>query len=289
MECFQYASDLHQELTKNYLFLKKTPIIKSADYLILAGDISLFSKYPKTDLFEWCSKNYKETFVVPGNHEYYDGSFVDDTYFINNKLFPNVTVVNNISVIINNTQLFFTTLWSDIDKQYESTCKQYLNDFYKIKWFNPIQPILITKQPELKNYGQVPYRTVFSVCKNWLEHELLKSTAQYKVVVTHHCPIVDLTVYNKKDPMTTCFNVDMTYLMDKVKIDYWIYGHTHTNLNDYIYNGCVVTSNQLGYVHCLEADTFSRTKYNPGLIHIKYFGIIGFNSTFFKKIILNDF
>ncbi|ELP84170.1 hypothetical protein EIN_337890 [Entamoeba invadens IP1] len=264
MERIQYASDLHLEFDANSNFINQHPLVKTAEILVLAGDITVFDLYNKTDFFKWCSKTYRQTYIVPGNHEYYKGRYVDETYTLTEDLYPNVTIVNNTSVVINNTQIFFTTLWSDLDIENELSIRMKLNDFKKIKWFKNGNKTRSDKNENDENQDneKVEYRTAFSVCKKWLENELGKSTSQFKVVVTHHCPIMDLTLF-QKTYLTTCFNVDMKFLMEKYQIHYWIYGHTHSNFKDFEYHGCIVTSNQLGYISYKEGDTFSATKFVP--------------------------
>ncbi|ELP88064.1 hypothetical protein EIN_221970 [Entamoeba invadens IP1] len=250
MEKIQFASDLHLENHENLKYLTAHPLKKSADILVIAGDTAPFSLYSKLPFFQWCSETYKQTFVVPGNHEYYGSRCVEQTYSLNEKLFPNVTLVNNQTITINKTDFFFTTLWSDLDVGHESAIQKKLADFKYVKWFS---------DPAVDN---VPYRDAFKYCRRWLEDSLQKSVSEYKVVVTHHCPVLSLTVYGN-DFMDSCFNVDMTPLMDKYNITYWIYGHTHSNFNDYKHGNCTVVSNQLGFIVLQEHGDFLQTKCIP--------------------------
>lgn len=69
---FQYASDLHFELIKNREALGIESLIPSADILILAGDISVLKKdsVKFLEYFNYFSKNWKKTYIIPGNHEF---------------------------------------------------------------------------------------------------------------------------------------------------------------------------------------------------------------------------
>ena len=73
---FQYCSDIHLELlqeSNNNKLLRfiEQRINPSADYLILAGDIGQAHRPNYKFLLSWCSSNFKKTFIVAGNHEYY--------------------------------------------------------------------------------------------------------------------------------------------------------------------------------------------------------------------------
>ena len=56
------------------------------------------------------------------------------------------------------------------------------------------------------------------------------------------------------------FVTDLSWLMEKHRIDVWCYGHTHTNLSFVAENGCSVISNQRGYPGERVTD------FNPGLV-----------------------
>ena len=71
----QYASDLHLEFAENRYFLEKGGQEPVGDVLVLAGDVSYLGDQEMMKLwfFDWCAKNFRETFIVPGNHEFYGG------------------------------------------------------------------------------------------------------------------------------------------------------------------------------------------------------------------------
>jgi len=69
----QYASDLHLEFPDNTCFLRTNPIIPVGDILVLAGDIGLLDDdtFCSHTFWDWTSDNFKQTLVIPGNHEFY--------------------------------------------------------------------------------------------------------------------------------------------------------------------------------------------------------------------------
>lgn len=70
----QFASEIHLEFRQNSEYLAGNPLDVIGDILVLAGDVTYLGKdkYLRHPFFDWCSENFKQTFIVPGNHEYYD-------------------------------------------------------------------------------------------------------------------------------------------------------------------------------------------------------------------------
>jgi hypothetical protein len=61
--------------------------------------------------FDRGADNFQETFITPGNHEYYNDTELSDSltdfeYFLR----ANVRYLNNKSIVTGKTELFFTTL-----------------------------------------------------------------------------------------------------------------------------------------------------------------------------------
>lgn len=128
---------------------------------------------------------------------------------------PNVRYLNNRSVVLGKTELFFTTLWTKIDPTRLWTVQQGMNDY---------------------RYGKLNGRRfcandvdeLHRQCMDWLSGALAASTAEHKVVVTHHCP----TLRNEFNSypggaLNSAFQVDLDAFIEGSGIEYWIYGHTH--------------------------------------------------------------
>lgn len=86
----------------------------------------------------------------------------------------------------------------------------------------------------------------------------MQSTALKRVVLTHHVPSFELMAEEFKGSMLNgAFTCELSLLMESLPIDYWIYGHSHRNIEATI-GGTHMLSNQLGYVFHNEHDSFKR-------------------------------
>ena len=236
----QYASDLHLEFAENRSFIESGGIEPVGDVLVLAGDVSYLGdrKMWKRPFWDWCAEHFKETFIVPGNHEFYQG--YDIAHTLEDFEFEyrdNVRYLNNQSVMLDDTELFFTTLWTKIDPVHLWTIQRGMNDF---------------------RHGKLNGKRLFAndvddlhrQCLGWLSSALAKSQAAHKVVVTHHCP----TLRNEFNgypggALNSAFQVDLDAFIENSGVDYWIYGHTHyAGGSGSKIGGTTLLCNQLGYV-----------------------------------------
>lgn len=251
MPIIQYASDLHLEFEENEDFIKQFPLEIAGDILVLAGDTCYLGKgveHFRDSFFKWCSDNYKETYLLPGNHEYY-GKFPLDQTLDDWQLdiFPNVHYQNNKSVVIGNSELFFSTLWTHLDPMEIYDVQHVMNDFRRIKLSD-------------NSYRAVSQNRIHGICRRWLTQALKESKAETKIVVTHHCPLDDPGVQAYVGTMAyPAYAEDMTLLMKETTPDYWIHGHVHTHCtNGKMVDVTTILSNTLGYVDDDENVGFNR-------------------------------
>ncbi|WP_246001421.1 metallophosphoesterase [Mucilaginibacter gracilis] len=131
----QYCSDLHLEFPQNEAYIKATPIKPIGDILILAGDVTLFTRIDKQkDFFDYISDHFEATYWIPGNHEYYQSDISNRSGSFEEKIRSNVSLINNVVKKIGAHQLLFSTLWSSISLLNGWRIERGLNDFYQISY-----------------------------------------------------------------------------------------------------------------------------------------------------------
>lgn len=243
----QYLSDLHLEFPLNRAYLKENPIIPSAEILIIAGDTYHLDKdFSQLEFIQQVSEQFEKVFLLPGNHEYYGGFDASTALKSMDKyIFPNVRIVNNKVIQIEDTQLVFTTLWSEITK-YPDKIKRAIYDFWKIK-YNGF-PLSTYQFNDLHYYS---FRFLEEACQ--AEGE--------KIVITHHLPSFQCNVEEFMfSKWNEAFCVDKHQFIVDSDIKYWIYGHSHRNKKDFEINGTKMITNQMGYVEYGEQSTFRLDK-----------------------------
>lgn len=236
----QYASDLHLEFEQNQRYIGRDGIKPLGDVLVLAGDVSYLGdkNMMKWPFWDWCAEHYQETFIIPGNHEFYGGYDIGctmDDYVL--EVRPNVRYMNNRSVVIGDVELFFTTLWTRINPVRLWTIQCGMNDFH-LGVLNG------------KRFSASEVDELHQHCMDWLTGALAVSSAKHKIVVSHHCPTMR-PAFNgfPGSVLNTAFQVDLDVFIENSDIEYWIYGHTHFGGGSGTkVGGTILLCNQLGYV-----------------------------------------
>jgi predicted phosphohydrolase len=232
--CIRYLSDLHLEFIKPNKIEKFIRQIPSGfdEICILAGDIGNPYESNYNIFMNFISKNFKKTFIISGNHEYYNKTktIQETNEFMTNyfEQFDNITFLNNSYEIYENYCFIGTTLWSKItNPKYE------INDVYKIP-----------------NFDYIQYNRLNMISVDFLENALENN--DNCIVITHHMPskfLIDIKYKSQEmQPYNQWFYSDMDELIEKNgnKIKCWIYGHTHTRSN-VIINNIPFLCNPIGY------------------------------------------
>jgi predicted phosphohydrolase len=227
----QYASDLHLDQLTSYI--SSQMIIPKANVLILGGDICHIESISNhTHFFQYISKSFQYTLYIPGNHEFYSGSYSIDELeemvkeFLD--LYPNIIYLNNSSVFIEDVLFTGSCLWCNPS-----------ND--PPPWF-----LIDISSNEIKNMHNKSIRYLERVSS--LRHPK-------QVMITHYPPIpIDS---KKRYRAGTVRKYDDYYQNSAVYLSFlpsiWIFGHIHENV--YIkHDNTLFLSNQR-----------KDKKYNPGL------------------------
>lgn len=242
----QYASDLHLEFRENASYLKHNPMKVSGEILVLAGDIGYLGdqNYSQHPFWDWASENFRQVIVAMGNHEFYkfyDIATLTEGYKL--QIRNNVAAYFNSVVSVEDTDIIVSTLWSHIPLKEASFTEQVISDFRRIL-FNG----------ELLTFAD--FNQMHRKCLDFIKNAVAKSTAKHKIVVSHHVPSFRMLCPKFKDSKANgAFTVELEDYIEESGVGYWIYGHSHYNIDMRIGNTRCV-SNQLGYVIQNEHLTF---------------------------------
>ena len=98
-------------------------------------------------------------------------------------------------------------------------------------------------------------------CLQFVKKAVSESIAKFKITLTHHVPTGLCTAPEFRDSLIKgAFTVEFGNYIAESGIDYWIYGHSHRNIDAQIGDTRVI-SNQLGYVSSGEHRT---NGFDPG-------------------------
>ena len=247
----QFASDLHLEFADNWRFLKQHPLEKAGDVLVLAGDIGYLGddNYMTHPFWDIVAEQYEQVLVVPGNHEFYksyDIATLKDGELM--QIRPNVKVYYNAVVTISGVELILSTLWAHIPLQDAFVTESGVTDFHRILF-----------DGETLSFSQ--FNSQHERCVAFMKDACSLPKTGRRVIVTHHVPSFLLSSPDfKGSRINGAFVSEMYDFIETCGAEYWIYGHSHRNIDKRIgKTQCV--SNQLGYVFSGEHKSFNPGRY----------------------------
>ena len=231
-------SDLHMELWDNSRYIKATKFEANGDVLVLDGDTFYLRDTiaPQKKFWNWASKSFRQVLLVPGNHEFYGNSNVTERGDSWEWMFrKNVGYLYNKVVRIDDTDFILTTLWSRILEPDMYLVQRGMDDFRQIMY-------------DGHRFTPDDFNLEHEKCLKFLKQAVDASTAKHIVVVTHHLPTLQVVaVQHKGSVLNSAFATELGNFIADSRIDVWIYGHSHTNIDTTIGNTRIVC-NQLGYV-----------------------------------------
>lgn len=225
--------------------------------LILAGDLWIGTRFIEFAGYSWIqdiANQFKEVFIVLGNHDYWPGNhsltIVGGGDKCNGMLQDcglfNVHVLNMDTIIRDDYLFVGCTLWTDMKRG---------------------DPLIMYNMPQFMRYdGKIGYEhftngegfTRFSSQK-WVDthakhRDYIKHVAHHNpdkkiVVITHHIPLTHLgdPSYINDESSYYYFSDLNDLILDNPNIVGWFFGHSHVGQDEIIGNTRLY-SNPVGYV-----------------------------------------
>lgn len=247
----QFVSDLHLEFSANSSYLKLNPLEVVGDILILAGDIDYLQENGNYihPFWDWASANYRQVIVVPGNHELYKG--YDINRLTEGTIIPireNVSYYYNCVISIDNVDIICSTLWAYIEAQHAYITQHRVSDFRS------------TIADGKNRLSAERFNTEHQACVQFIQDAVARSKADKIVVATHHVPskLLSSPDFVGSEINGAFVSEQFDFIADS-RIDYWIYGHSHRNI-DAVIGETQCISNQLGYTAMEDISSFNRAK-----------------------------
>jgi len=239
----QFVSDLHLEFADNRAYLKAHPLKISGDILLIAGDSAYLdvpesgrNTYSQYEFWNWASQNYRQVIVCLGNHDfygYYDLATMPDGYC--KQIRHNVHAYYNKVVPIDDIDIIISTLWSFIEPFDAYHTEKGVSDFYRILYNG-------------HRLTADDFNNEHERCFDFIRKAVKESKARTKIVLTHHVPTQLCTAEEfRGSTINGAFTVELGKYIAKSDINYWIYGHSHRNIDEEI-GKTHILSNQLGYI-----------------------------------------
>ena len=225
----QVLSDLHLEFHTDFgrEFIVSYLSPEKVDLLIVAGDLGV-GKSLVVGL-NFLAEVYKKVPIVyvPGNHEYYNSSFLGTRELFDEleRRYKHLHILNNRAMNIDGQYFVGSTLWFSESPDIQRLLPQ-LSDTTHIANFS--------KEVFFEN----------ELAKNFLEWHVCPGA----IVITHMMPSMrSVHKKYKDDPLNALFVCEVDDIIELQAPKLWVHGHTHTSTN-YMHGKTHVVCNPLGYV-----------------------------------------
>jgi predicted phosphodiesterase len=252
-----------ESLDKNYseIIASKIPVLEedSETTLVLAGDIatgaSVHALFSCSDILD----RFKYVVCVLGNHDYWGENLhtIPEVWKECLDSYDNLHLLRCSAPLELDGVLFFgDTMWTNFDQGDPDAMQEsfmYMNDYRKIhKYVAPIgglNPTRILASPyDILSVHHHQTRALYRAMGGY-------PVGMPKVVVTHHTPSLSSSSgsyrhKNSPDLLTYSYSCNKSkyvdLIIDKIRPDMWIHGHTHHPV-DYMLKDTNVVHNPVGY------------------------------------------
>ena len=266
-----YGSDFHADFWRNGVipFTDRVNIDKF-DVFIFAGDVSEWDSWSGNclNIFDPILRAGKAIIMVPGNHEFYGGSYqgvmADLAEYA--QLHPKFYFLerNFVDLPVQQLRIWGDTFWTDFrgDESAMKIAKRCMNDYRKI--FFQRNKGGVHLEPEDTVVLNDKAKTALLECSSWVPE------GWKFLVVTHHAPFPESTpkayrspAYTDKAKLNKAYSNDLYdwCAYNGVHPDFWIHGHIHDRANydvDWGTHLCTVISNPFGYPGEKDHDQISK-------------------------------
>ena len=233
----QVLSDLHLEWFSNPVetrkFLDSLLPEDPADVVVIAGDLCTRAQFQW--VFEYLSHWNSEIIYIPGNHDFYGSSFFEVQRILFDLHYPNIHVLDNDIVEIDEQRFVRSTLWFP-DSRRVPMFIQRLNDFHVIEDFE--------RNVKLENKLVVDF--------------LWGEVQENDIVISHFLPLHQSVAKRFQGSEMNClFLCDCSNLIENRNPKIWIHGHTYESFR-YDYDITKVICNPFGYFGYEENRNFEK-------------------------------
>lgn len=194
--------------------------------------------------FERVSQEFPHVIHVAGNHEFYDGKWVETLLTLReeSRRYPNVHFLERDAVVIDGITFVGGTLWTDLNRGDPLTMHvvgEGLNDYRLIrndqKGYTRLRPV----------HSGARHRETANYIRDVVEQDPTKAY----VVVTHHAPSTHSIhpKYAHQTHMNGGYASNMDdFIIAHPQIRLWAHGHLHS-VSDYVVGTTRVVCNPRGY------------------------------------------
>ena len=241
MSRIQLFSDIHTEFIQGKheqpIDIYKQLVQSNVDLLVIAGDLGApldeFKRWKEQayiDALTFFCNNYPHVLLIPGNHDFYHGSFDRFRRFASRLLLSNLTIQTSQFgleeyKLNEDTMIYASTLWFK-NRPSNSQCFGVMND---------------------SRYIEDSLNQIHAVAKKQVE-DLKKKVGPNDVVITHHAPTS--SILSRYEPGYAAqqfyYNEDAEKVIKNNKPKVWCFGHTHIS-EDKIIGETRLISNPMGY------------------------------------------